>query len=133
MQALLSREFLIFIATGGIAAAVNFFSRILISQWFGFSIAIVLAYLCGMVTAFVLFRLFVFKRSTTPLHHSALWFTLVNAVAVIQTWAVSMLMYRYVVPVLDIEIFQRELSHAVGIIVPVFSSYLGHRHFTFKS
>lgn len=133
MQALLSREFLIFIATGGIAAAVNFLSRILISQWFDFSIAIILAYLCGMVTAFVLFRLFVFKRSTTPLHQSALWFTLVNAVAIIQTWAVSMLMYRYVVPALGIEIFQRELSHAVGIIVPVFSSYLGHRHFTFKS
>ena len=64
-----SRQFLVFLLTGGIAAAVNFGSRILYNQWMGFSAAIVLAYITGMVTAFVLARLFVFRasvRCTTP-------------------------------------------------------------------
>ena len=46
-----SRQFLVFLLTGGIAAAVNFGSRILYNQWMGFSAAIVLAYITGMVAA----------------------------------------------------------------------------------
>ena len=26
-----------------------------------------------------------------------------------------------------------EITHAVGVVVPVFSSYLGHKHLSFKS
>jgi putative flippase GtrA len=25
-----------------------------------------------------------------------------------------------------------ELAHAVGVVVPVFTSYLGHKHFSFR-
>lgn len=132
MKGLLSREFLVFLITGGIAAAVNFGSRVLIDRWVDFSTAIVLAYLCGMLTAFVLFRMFVFKTSGRPLHQSAVWFILVNGVAILQTWVVSMGMYHYVLPVLNIDVLQREIAHATGIVVPVFTSYLGHRRLTFK-
>ena len=45
---------MIFLLTGGIAAAVNFGSRIVYSNWLGFSTAVVLAYITGMITAFVL-------------------------------------------------------------------------------
>ena len=50
----LSRQFVLFLATGGFAALVNFGSRILLSHWLSFSWAVVLAYLAGMGTAFVL-------------------------------------------------------------------------------
>ena len=58
-----SRQFVMFLITGGLAAAVNFGSRILYNQWMGFSAAIVLAYITGMITAFVLARIFVFQDS----------------------------------------------------------------------
>ncbi len=127
-----SRQFLVFLLTGGIAAAVNFGSRILYNQWMGFSAAIVLAYITGMVTAFVLARLFVFRDSQRALHHSALYFVLVNGVAVLQTWAISLLLADWLLPALGVRQYVHELAHAAGVVVPVFTSYLGHKHLSFK-
>ena len=128
----LSRQFLAFVVTGGIAAAVNFGSRIAYSLWVGYSSAIVLAYLTGMVTAFVLARAFVFRRSAQALHRSALYFTLVNVAAVAQTWLVSMALAYYALPALGITRHTLEIAHAAGVAVPVFTSYLGHRRWSFR-
>lgn len=127
-----SRQFLVFLLTGGIAAAVNFGSRILYNQWMGFSAAIVLAYITGMVTAFVQARLFVFRNSQRALHQSALYFVLVNGVAVLQTWAISLLLADWLLPALGVHQYVHELAHAAGVVVPVFTSYLGHKHLSFK-
>jgi putative flippase GtrA len=128
----MSRQFVIFLVTGGVAAAVNFGSRILYNQWVNFSVAVVLAYLTGMVTAFVLARYFVFTESNQSMQRSALWFVVVNIVAVMQTWVISMLLAYYVLPRMDLTQFIPEIAHAVGVVVPVFTSYLGHKRFSFK-
>lgn len=128
----MSRQFVIFLVTGGLAAAVNFSSRILYNQWVDFSVAVVLAYLTGMVTAFVLARHFVFTESSQSMQRSALWFVVVNMVAVIQTWVISMLLAYYVLPRMGLTKFIPEIAHAVGVVVPVFTSYLGHKRFSFK-
>lgn len=127
-----SRQFLVFLLTGGLAAAVNFGSRILYNQWMGFSAAIVLAYITGMITAFVLAKVFVFRDSQRSLHQSALYFVLVNGVAVLQTWAISLLLADWLLPALGIRQYVHELAHAAGVVVPVFTSYLGHKHLSFK-
>jgi len=132
ISAFRSRQFLAFLLTGGLAAAVNFGSRILFSHWMGYSAAIVLAYLVGMTTAFVLARQFVFKQGGRPLHQSAMYFVLVNAVAVLQTWAVSVGLADYVLPAMGATHFVPEIAHAVGVVVPVFTSYLGHKHLSFR-
>ncbi len=127
-----SRQFLAFLLTGGLAAAMNFGSRILFNQWMGYSAAIVLAYLVGMTTAFVLARHFVFKQGGQSLHQSAMYFVLVNAVAVLQTWAVSVGLADYALPAIGVQRFVHEIAHAVGVVVPVFTSYLGHKHLSFR-
>ena len=132
IKQIISRQFLTFLLTGGVAAAVNFGSRILYNLWLDFSAAIVLAYITGMITAFVLAKLFVFKKSQQTLHRSALFFILVNLVAVVQTWVISVGLAYYVLPVMDIKIFVREIAHAVGVAVPVFTSYIGHKHWSFR-
>ncbi|MEK0429221.1 MAG: hypothetical protein RI962_966 [Pseudomonadota bacterium] len=129
----MSRQFLIFVATGGFAAMVNFGSRIVYNRWTDFSSAVVLAYLTGMLTAFVLARLFVFTDSEQPMRRSAFWFVLVNLIAVLQTWAISMLLAFYLLPMMGVARFIPEIAHAVGVTVPVFTSYLGHKHWSFKS
>jgi len=127
-----SRQFFAFLVTGGLAAAVNFGSRIVYSQWLEFSWAIVAAYVTGMVTAFVLARIFVFKQSQQSLQNSAIWFVLVNGVAVLQTWVISMLMLRYLLPAMGVEKFTHEIAHAAGVIVPAFTSYIGHKRLSFR-
>lgn len=127
-----SHQFLLFLLTGGTAAAVNFGSRILYSVWLSFSYAVILAYLTGMVTAFVLAKLFVFKASQQSMQRSAVLFALVNLVAVAQTWGISMLLLYVVFPAWGFTYYAAECAHAVGVVVPVFTSYLGHKRWSFK-
>lgn len=132
IQALASRQFLLFLLVGGLAALANVLSRIGYSQWLAFTPAIVLAYLTGMLTAFVLSRLFVFKDSSRPLHHSAFYFVLVNAFAVLQTWIVSTVLAFHLLPWLGVATLRLEIAHAIGVAVPVFSSYFGHKYLSFR-
>jgi len=132
VSAFRSRQFLAFLLAGGCAAAVNIGSRIVYNRAMPFSSAVVCAYLTGMLTAFVLARLFVFRDSRRAVHHAAGYFILVNVAAVAQTWAISMVLLYWVLPALGVEAFAHEIAHGIGVVVPVFTSYLGHKHFTFR-
>ena len=131
MRSFMNRQFLGFLLTGGLAAAVNFGSRILYNRWLDFSSAVVLAYLTGMVTAFILARSFVFTQGSQSVQRSAMFFVLVNGVAVLRTWAISMALY-YLLPIAGVTQWAPEIAHAVGVAVPVFTSYLGHKKFSFR-
>jgi putative flippase GtrA len=125
-------QFFIFLLTGGTAAVVNFGSRILYNQWTSFSVAIVLAYLTGMLTAFILAKLFVFTQSQQSLHRSAFFFVLINLLAVLQTWLISMGLAYYVLPAMGIQTLVHEIAHAAGVAFPVFTSYIGHKRWSFR-
>lgn len=85
-----------------------------------------------MITAFILAKCFVFKESRQKIHRSALFFTLVNIAAVIQTWVISMLLAYYILPSFGLSSFVNEMAHAIGIAVPVFTSYIGHKKWSFQ-
>lgn len=127
-----SRQFAIFLLTGGFAALVNFTSRIFYNRWMNFSEAVICAYITGMITAFLLARMFVFRETTRAVHHAAWIFTLVNLVAALQTWAISVGFAYYVLPMMDIHTYDKEIAHALGVATPVFTSYLGHKKFSFR-
>lgn len=116
---------------GGFAAGCNFFSRIIFNQWFSYSVSIVLAYLIGMLTAFILNKLIVFKDSTQSLNKSVIYFSLINLLAIFQTWIISIVLNSYLFPSLGIFQYSKEISHAIGVLFPVFSSYFGHKKFSF--
>lgn len=127
-----SKQFIRFLITGGIAATVNFLSRIFYNQYCSFSASIIFAYLTGMVSAFILAKMFVFKSSAQTIKHSAIIFALVNIVAAAQTWAISMGLNFYVLPALGFQKYTAEIASAVGIAFPVFTSYLSHKRWSFK-
>lgn len=129
---MISAQFLRFLVAGGVAAAANFGSRILLSLAMPYTAAIVVAYCIGMVTAFLLNRRFVFEASSNPLHRQASWFIAINLLAVLQTLAVSLLLARLMFPAIGMTFHPETLAHAAGVAVPVFTSYLGHKAFTFR-
>jgi putative flippase GtrA len=128
----MSRQFLIFLLTGGTAAAINFFSRIFYSQWLDFSSAVIVAYLTGMISAFIFAKIFVFRESKQSIGRSILFFVLVNFIAVLQTWCISMVLVYYLLPAFGIDKFALEIAHAIGVAVPVFTSYIGHKRLSFR-
>ncbi len=132
IQQFISQQFLLFLLTGGISAVFNFGSRIIYNSiWENFSLAVILAYLTGMIIAFVLAKFFVFKESQQSLARSIFFFTLINLVSILQTWFVSIILAYYLLPLLKVTMFVREIAHAVGIAVPAFTSYIGHKRWSF--
>jgi putative flippase GtrA len=121
-----------FLLAGAAAALVNFGSRIVFNAVLPYEIAIILAYLCGMATAFLLTRQFVFRQSTEGLRHQMFWFVVVNLFALIQTLAVSLLLADIVFPRAAFTWHPETIAHAAGIAVPMFTSYIGHKRLTFR-
>ncbi|MDR5786622.1 GtrA family protein [Caballeronia sp. LP003] len=128
----ISKQFLVFLLTGGFAATVNWGSRIVFNFWMPYSAAIVVAYIAGMITAFLLAKIFVFKATTQSTGRAVVFFTLVNLLAVLQTWGVSVGLAYYVFPRVGLTWHDRDIAHLIGVMFPVFTSYVGHKRFSFK-
>jgi putative flippase GtrA len=129
---LLTPQFVRFLFAGGIAAMVNFGSRFVFNHWLGYGTSIVLAYLAGMATAFVLMSQHVFTASKGSLQSQVIKFAMVNLLAVIQTLFISLVLARWVLPAVGIVNNAEALAHLVGVLVPVVTSYFGHRLLTFR-
>ncbi len=127
-----SKQFIAFLVAGAIAVTVNFCSRILYNYSFSFSTSVLLAYITGMVASFILAKLFVFKESQQTFMRSIVFFILVNLIGMLQTWIISLLLAYHVLPALGIKSFSLEIAHAIGLVFPTFTTYLGHKFWTFR-
>lgn len=135
-----ARRFLAFLLTGGLAALVNILSRIgfeaaIRQQGLGpiasYEVAVVLAYLVGMTTAFSLAKVFVFAGSGRALHVEYGRFALVNVAALVQVWLVSVILTRVLFPAVGLTWNPETIAHVIGVLSPVFISYHGHKRFSF--
>lgn len=128
-----NHRFARFLLTGGLAALVNIGSRFWFSTAMSYGWAVLAAYLCGMTTAWVLARLFVFEPSGAHWMREYSRFALVNVVAAAQVWAISVGLAEHVFPAAGFTFHPEAVAHVIGVIVPVFTSYLGHKHFSFAA
>ena len=129
---MLSVEFLRFVVVGGLAALVNWGSCFILSLSMPLGVAVVPVYGLGMVTAYSLSRLFVFNSSGRSLR-SELWrFTLVNAFSLLQVWIVTMGLVTLVFPKVGFSWHVDPVAHAIGVASPIVTSFLAHKHFTFR-
>ena len=129
---MISRRFLMFLVSGGVAAAANIGSRIVFGLWVPYWVSIVLAYLVGLTTAFVLMRALAFTTSSNATHHQAFWFVVVNLFGLLQTFAISLALAHWLFPLIGFEQGAATVAHAIGVIVPVITSYVGHKHLSFR-
>lgn len=125
-------QFVRFLLAGGVAAAANYGSRFLFSAWMSYPAAITCAYLVGMAVAFVLMRRYVFAAGGQPVLPQVLKFAVINVLALLQTLAVSLLLAQWLLPALGVQAYLEAIAHFVGVVVPVFTSFIGHRKATFR-
>lgn len=127
----MSAQFFRFVLAGGVAAAANIVSRLWLSAFIRFDAAVIAAYLVGMLTAFTLNRQFVFDRSDRRVHSEMMRFVLVNLVALVQVWVISVGLAEWVFPLVGLTWHAELIAHVIGVLSPVVASYLGHKYFTF--
>ena len=125
-------EFLQFLFVGGIAAGINFVSRIGFSEFFSYRISIVLAYIVGMVIAFMLFKHYVFEKSDRHYIEEVKGFVIVNLFGIIQVWLISIGLAEYFFPYMSFSFYPNEVAHFIALGIPAISSYFGHKYFSFK-
>ena len=126
------KQFLIFLLTGGIAAVSNILSRLGLSKILQFELAILIAYLIGMIVAYILAKKFVFFNSKKSIKSSLAGFALINLLAIMQTWLVSIGIKAILIQFIETIFFIELIAHTTGVLVPVFTSFFGHKYISFN-
>ncbi|WP_371397638.1 GtrA family protein [Fretibacter rubidus] len=125
-------QFFKFLVTSGIAAIVNIAARAGLSQALSYDVAIITAYIIGMGTAYILARQFVFDPSGKAPSREMGGFIVVNIIALIQVWAVSVLLARWVFPTFGFDYYPALVAHIIGVASPAVTSYFGHKYISFR-
>lgn len=128
-----TRRFASFAVTGGFAAICNVGSRLLLSKVMRYELAISIAYLIGMIVAFLLARRLVFEASQQPWRHELARFATVNVASFAQVWLVSVGLARYFFPWVNFGWHAESTAHLIGVASPLLSSYYAHKNFTFRT
>ena len=128
----MTRQFVMFLLSGGIAAALNWASRFLFSLWMPFEWAVVCAFGVGLATGFALMRSIAFDGRGKPALPQAGRYAIVNAAALAQTWIVSVVLARWALPAVGVHEQAEAIGHLVGVLFPVVTSYFAHRLYTFR-
>jgi len=126
------QRFVTFLVTSGFAALVNLVARYFLNEVMSFELAVALAYLIAMTVAFLLARHFVFEPSGGSVRREYLVFGLVNAVAFVQVWLVSVGLERYLFPASGFTWQADSVAHLIGVASPAVTSYYGHKYFSFR-
>jgi putative flippase GtrA len=126
-----SRPLVRFLLVGGAAALLNIIARLIFNLWMTYEFAIVVAYLVAMTTAFMLNRTYVFHARKGAILGQYVRFTIVNLVALVQVWAVSVSLARWLFPLVGFEWHGHTVAHTIGVFSPIVTSYIGHKSFTF--
>jgi len=127
-----TRRFVAYLLAGGAAALLNLSSRFVFAHWFNYPVSIVLAFLVGLICGFVLMRWLVFDGAAKSAARQIPLYLLVNLLALAQTLCVSLIFARWVIPSLGLAIGPEGPAHLIGILVPVVTSYFGHKYLTFR-
>jgi putative flippase GtrA len=125
------KEFLRFLLTGGVAALVNLGCRYLLNAVMPFEAAVPIAYLFGMVTAYILARLYVFEDSGRSRFDEFKRFAIVNIFALFVVWGISVGLAKGLFPWIGFTWRADDIAHFIGVLSPAALSYFGHRSYTF--
>ena len=120
-----------FLLAGGLAAGVNVGMRYALNFVMSFEWAVAAAYLCGMLTAYLLARAFVFASSGRTNASALGRFAVVNVGALVIVWMVSVVLARAVFPALAFAWHANDIAHVSGVCATAVTSYLAHKHWSF--
>lgn len=122
-----------FVFFGSVAALVNWVARFPLSLVFPFWLSVAVAYGIGMVAGFVLYRKYVFRRSSESIYRQLAVFLAVNAFGIVVVVAVSAVVSSAAMGLGIHKVVAEGVAHGIAIAVGSAASYLGHRFFTFAA
>jgi putative flippase GtrA len=128
-----SRQFVAFLIVGAAAALVNLLSRIFFSLFMIYEIAVVPAFVAGLTCAFILNRRYVFVDAAGDTRGQYVRFAIVNLLALVQVWLISVGLLRLVFPAIGFEWQAETVAHGIGVVSPILTSYFAHKYYSFRT
>lgn len=125
-------RYLLFLLTSLSSVVVNMLSRILLNQWFGYSVSIIIAYTISSIVAYLLARYYVFNESSPTIGRSAFKFALVNIFGMVQVWFISVTLAFYVFPYYGFSHYVPEIAQFMALSSLTLTSYYLHKYFSFS-
>jgi putative flippase GtrA len=118
---------------GGLSVLITLMNRWILYHFLPYYLSIIIAYISGMIVAFILFKIFVFKsKASGKTSKEIFYFILVNLIAVIQTLFFSLFFANFLFPKINFTYYPYDIAHFIGTCVPIISSFILHQRFTFK-
>ena len=128
----LSAQFVKFLIAGGLAALLNWSARFLFSTWFSYGWAVLLAYLIGLSSGYVLNAWLVFPKSGQTRRREIAYFVGVNLMSLPLVWGLSVGLGDFLFPTIMDRSLAQALGNGIGILSPVALSFVLHRKLTFR-
>lgn len=126
------KNFTLFVIIGGVSSVVNLAARVAFNYLFSYEVAIILAFPVALSFAFVLNRCLIFNAENGHWTGQFGRFLIVNLVALVQIFAISVLLARFVFPRVSMGFHPELVAHAIGLVSPICTSYWAHKRFTFR-
>jgi putative flippase GtrA len=133
LQRRLPTESLRFLVAGGFAALANWLVRFPLSTVLPFDAAVAVAYIIGMCIGFVLYRHWVFPRTTVSLSIQILRFIAVNLVGAVVVITVAPQFASLIANGGLSQPVSQALGHAAAIALGAVVNYFGHKLITFAA
>lgn len=127
-----NRQFIKFMVSGSISTLVNILSRFSLGFFISYPSSIVVSYIIGMATSYLIFKLWVFKTQRNNILRQLSCFLLINFIGLGQTLLISIILVNYVFFSIQPVLIKETLAHIIGLAIPIATSYIGHKHVTFK-
>lgn len=124
-------QFLRFLLAGGTSVVCNFTARHILGYVVPFELAVALAYLVGMITAYGMMYLFVFPASGRGHGAGFMRFAVVNVFSLAAVMVISVMLVRVIFPAVGFGWHPEDVAHFIGLCSTIITGYIGHRLFTF--
>ncbi len=120
-----------FLFVGGSAALINWLARIILSFWLEYELAVLLAYIIGMIVGYLGYRFLVYSASDSSVKAEIMRFIVVNIISGVIVVLSASLLARIILPFIGQAIFVEESAHALAIALGAVINYHAHAHITF--
>jgi putative flippase GtrA len=118
-------------AAGGIAAAANWISRIVLGTWLSLPVAVIVAYTIGMAVAFVLNRILVFPKSARSMRKQIRDFVIINLSFLPVVLTATVVLEAAFEKMARIA-FAQAAAHGIAVTIPALATFLLYKIFAFR-
>lgn len=122
-----------FLICGTLAAAINWFARMILSLWMSFGLAVVIAYGIGMLAGFVLYRRYVWTTSARSLTGQIIAFIGINIAVAGLVLLTALGLVELGGLLIGRTPLVEAIAHGSAIAAGAAANYVAHREITFRS